>query len=46
MRSLGCKFLLYIVWWVPWVVVEADTRVVFKSLLDRHMEMQGMEGYG
>lgn len=28
------------------VVVEADTIVVFKWLLDRHMDGQGMEEYG
>lgn len=28
------------------VVVDADTIVAFKMLLDRHIEMQEFEGYG
>lgn len=31
---------------LPRVVVEADTIMIFKSLLDQHMDMQGTEGYG
>lgn len=28
------------------VVVEADMLVAFKRLLDRHVDMRGMEGFG
>lgn len=31
---------------LPGVVVEADVVAVLKRLLDRHMDMQEMEGYG
>lgn len=30
---------------MPGVVVETDIMVVFKRLLDRHIEVQGIEGY-
>ena len=31
---------------LPGVVVEAGTIEAFKGLLDKHMNMQGIEGYG
>lgn len=31
---------------LPGLVVEADMKVTFKRLLDRHMDMKGMVGYG
>ena len=31
---------------LPGVVVQTDTIVAFKGLLDKHRNMQGIEGYG
>lgn len=31
---------------MSWVVVEADTILAFKGLLDRHMYIQGIDRYG